>query len=107
MLRRMDDKEGQARVSDFTDAVRCVPPPSWVEHDPWPSEEGQGSGAWTDNGLLRVLYDNQVSLLEPGVAWHVRVLQRILTRAGAERAAHVAIEFNPAHDRLEVHFVRV
>jgi len=116
MLHRMDDKEGEDRVSlrsDFTDAVRCVPPPAWVEHDPWPSEERQSGGAlagceaWTDSGLLRVLYDNQVSLLQQGVAWHVRFLQRILTRAGAERAAHVAIEFNPAHDRLEVHFIRV
>jgi transglutaminase-like putative cysteine protease len=53
------------------------------------------------------LYDSQISLRQPGVAWHVRVVQRILTRAGAERAAHVALEFDPAHERLYVHCIRV
>lgn len=92
---------------DFTDAVRCVPQPAWVEHHPWPAEEGQSHDSYSDNGLLRVLYDVQVSLLQPGVAWHLRAVQRILTRSGAERAAHVAIEFDPASDRLEVHYIRV
>ena len=106
----MNNREGEVRVSvgsGFTDAVPCVPPPTWVKHEPWPPEEEQSPGACSDNGLLRVLYDCQVGLLQPGVAWHVRVVQRILSRAGAERAAHVAIEFNPAYQRLEVHCIRV
>jgi transglutaminase-like putative cysteine protease len=60
-----------------------------------------------DYGLLRVLYDAQISLLQPGAAYHVRSVQRILSRAGAERAAHVVVEYDPAHDRAEVHSVRV
>jgi transglutaminase-like putative cysteine protease len=106
----MNMKEGEIRAaarSDLTDAVPCVPVPPWVEHDSWPPEDEQSLETCSDNGLLRVLYDCQVSLMQPGIAWHVRVVQRILTRTGAERAAHVAIEFNPAHDRLEVHFIRV
>jgi transglutaminase-like putative cysteine protease len=94
-------------MSDLTDTVPCVPVPLWVEHDPWPAEDERSLETCSDNGLLRVLYDCQMSLMQPGTAWHVRVVRRILTRAGAERAAHVAIEFNPAHDRLEVHFIRI
>jgi hypothetical protein len=30
-----------------------------------------------------------------------------MTRAGAERAAHFVAEFDPAYERLEVHFIRV
>jgi hypothetical protein len=41
------------------------------------------------------------------VACHVRVVQRVLSRAGAERAAHFALEFDPANDLLEIHWVRV
>jgi len=106
----MSIMEGETRAavrSDLTDAVPCVPVPPWVEHDPWPPEHEQSLETCSDNGLLRVLYDRQVSLMQPGTAWHIRVVQRVLTRAGAERAAHIAIEFNPAHDRLEVHFIRV
>ena len=34
-------------------------------------------------------------------------MQRILSRAGAERAAHIVVEYDPAHDRAEVHCIRV
>ena len=106
----MSNKEDELRVavsSDSSGAVRCVPVPSWVRHDPWPAEDEQSSGACSDNGLLRVLCDAQTGLFESGVVWHLRTVQRILTRSGAERAAHVAIEFNPAHERIEVHCIRV
>jgi hypothetical protein len=106
----MSNEEDAARVpasADATTTVRCVQAPPWVKCEPWPPQEEQSLGACSDNGLLRVLYDSQIGLVQPGVAWHIRAVQRILTRAGAERAAHVAIEFNPAHERLEIHCIRV
>lgn len=93
--------------SDSLPTVPCTPPPAWVQYDPWPAEGGAANDAFTDNGVLRLLSDVQVSLLEPGVATHVRSVQKILTRRGAETAAHLAIEFEPNHDRLEVHCIRV
>jgi hypothetical protein len=87
--------------------VSCVPLPDWVQYQPWPDEVEDPLGAWTDNGLLRLLHDSQVSLLRPGIASHVRVVQRVLTRAGAEGAAQLILEFDPTHERLEVHHIRV
>jgi hypothetical protein len=88
-------------------AVHCTPLPAWVLHDPWPTEQTAAAERCTDNGLLRLLHDTQISLLEAGVAYHTRVVQRVLTRAGAERASHFAVEFDPAYDQVEVHSVRV
>ena len=81
--------------------------PAWVRYQPWPEEIEDLRGAWTDNGLLRLLNETQTSLLQPGAACHVRVVQRVLTRAGAESAAQVVLEFDPSHERLELHHIRV
>ena len=96
----------QPRI-DSVPAIPCTPPPPWVKYDPWPAEGDTANDAFTDNGVLRLLTDLQVSLLQPGVATHVRSVQKILTRRGAESAAHFALEFDPKHDQLEVHCIRV
>jgi hypothetical protein len=78
-----------------------------VRYEPWPEEIEDPQGAWTDNGLLRLLNETQISLLQAGAAFHVRVVQRVLTRAGAERAAQIVLEFDPSHERLELHHLRI
>jgi transglutaminase-like putative cysteine protease len=90
-----------------TAQVPHTPLPSWVRYEPWPEETEDPRGTWTDNGIRRVLYETQISLLQPGVARHIRVVQRVLTRAGAEHAAQIVLEFDPAHERLELHHLRV
>jgi Domain of Unknown Function with PDB structure (DUF3857) len=87
--------------------VTCAPLPEWVRYQPWPEEIEDPSGAWTDNGSLRLLHDTQVSLLQAGVICHVRAVQRVLTRNGAERAAQLVLEFDPTYERLEVHHIRI
>jgi transglutaminase-like putative cysteine protease len=87
--------------------VSCAPLPEWVEHQARPEEIEDRQGAWTDNGLLRLLHDTQVSLLQTGVVVHVRAVQRVLTRSGAERAAQLILEFDPTYERLEVHHIRI
>ncbi|MGH8201172.1 MAG: DUF3857 domain-containing protein [Steroidobacteraceae bacterium] len=96
----------QPRI-DSVPAIPCTPPPPWVKYDPWPAEGDTSNDAFTDNGVLRLLTDVQSSLLQPGVATYVHSVQKILTRRGAESAAHFALEFDPKHDQLEVHRVRV
>src|ERR1700719_4385730 len=75
-----------------------APLPEWVQYKPWPKEMEDPLGAWTDNGLLRLLHDVQVSLLQPGVACHVRAVQPVLTRNGAGRAAQLGLEFDPTYE---------
>lgn len=87
--------------------VTCAPLPSWVQHQPWPEEIEDPQGAWTDGGLLRLLHDTQVSLLQEGVVIHVHAVQRVLTRSGAERAAQLVLEFDPTYERLEIHSILV
>jgi transglutaminase-like putative cysteine protease len=87
--------------------VTHTPLPEWVKYQPWPEEIEDPQGAWTDNGVLRLLHETQVSLLQAGFASHVRAVQRVLTRNGAERAAQLIAEFDPAYERVEVHHFRI
>jgi len=87
--------------------VAYAPLPDWVKYQPWPEEIEDPQGAWTDNGLMRLLHDTQVSLLHAGSACHVHAVQRVLTRNGAERAAQLIVEFDPTYERVEVHHFRV
>ena len=87
--------------------VRCAALPSWVRHEPWPATQGSAADACTDNGILRLLYDAQTSLTQPGVSCCVRSVQRILTRRGAEGASRVSVEFDPLYEQLLIHHVRI
>jgi hypothetical protein len=89
------------------DGVRCVPLPAWVEHAPYALQTPEAGEAYVANGVGRLLSDSQVDLTSAENAWHYRSAQRVLTRAGAERAAHFVAEFDPACERLDVHFIRV
>jgi len=88
-------------------AVQCVPPPDWVEHRPYSSPTQESGDDFIAGGVCRLLQDFQVNLTQPGYACHYRTAQHVLTRAGAEQAAHLVAEFDPSCERLEVHFVRI
>lgn len=87
--------------------VRCVPPPEWVKHQEYPVPGTTAGDAFVDNGLRRLLYDSQISLETTGFANYLRTVQSIISRAGAEKAAHFAVEFDPTYQRIEVHAIRV
>jgi hypothetical protein len=99
--------ERQPLAAESRAVLHYRPDPSWVERTPEPAVAEGALEDFTDQGVLRILQDVQLNLTEPGVAIHMRVLQRILTRAGAERAANLALEFDPGHEQLEVHTIRV
>src|SRR5262245_3043338 len=86
--------------------VRCVPVPGWVRHEPYASQTPTTDDA-SANGICRLLQDIQIDLSGREFAWHCRSSQRVLSRGGAERAAHFVVEFDPAYERLDVHFIRV
>lgn len=88
------------------DLVRCVPLPDWIDHQPY-RELPDAEGSCIAGGLCRLLYDSQLDLRNPEHAWHYRTVQRVLTREGAERAAHVVVEFDPGYQRIDVHSVRI
>jgi hypothetical protein len=89
------------------DTVRCAPLPDWVEHEPYLLHAPDAGDACIANGVSRLLQDIQIDLSGSDLAWHCRTAQRVLTRVGAERAAHFVAEFDPAFQRLEVHFIHV
>jgi len=94
------------------DAVRCLPPPEWVTHRPYAdavSADGVSAAddAYVDGGVLRVLYDSQTNVDEVGFSQHLRTVQRVITRSGAERAAHFAVEFDPTFQQVTLHVIRV
>lgn len=87
--------------------VRLAPLPDWVNHVSWSLQPPDGEDSCIGNGTCRLLLDVQADLSGEVQAWHVHAAQRILTREGAERAAHFVAEFDPAYQRLEVHFIRL
>lgn len=89
------------------DLVRHLPLPDWIDHQPYQSEIPDTEVSCVAGGLCRLLYDSQLDLRNSEQVWHYRTVQRVLTREGAERAAHVVVEFDPGYQRLDVHFVRV
>ena len=93
--------------TDAPDAIRCVPVPGWVEHDTDLSRMPGVDDACVAYGICRLLQDIQVDLTGSEFAWYCRTAQRVLTRAGAERIAQFGAEFDPAFQRLDVHFVRI
>jgi hypothetical protein len=54
-----------------------------------------------------LLADTQADLTSTELAWHYRSVQRVLTRDGAQKAANFVVDFDPAYQRLEIHFVSV
>jgi hypothetical protein len=81
--------------------------PPWVQYLPYSSDVPDSSDDAIANGVCRLLQETQVDLTGPECAWHSRTAQRVLTRAGAERVAQFVAEFDPAYERLDVHFIRV
>jgi hypothetical protein len=98
--------DGAVLQTGTTDIVRCVPVPGWVRHAPYVSQTPAPEDACA-NGICRLLQDLQIDLSGREFAWHCRSSQRVLSRAGAERAAHFVVEFDPAYERLDVHFIRI
>jgi tetratricopeptide (TPR) repeat protein len=54
-----------------------------------------------------LLRDTQVDLTGVEQVWYERTVVKVRTRGGAEQAAHFIVEFDPAYERVDVHFIRV
>lgn len=89
------------------DLIHCAPVPDWVDHQPYRFPIPETEVSCISNGTCRLLCDVQTDLSTDTVAWHYRTASRVLTRDGAERAAHFVVEFDPGYQRLDVHFIRV
>jgi Domain of Unknown Function with PDB structure (DUF3857) len=102
-VRRADEIVG----TGLPDEVRCTPVPNWIEYKPYLYQMSETEVYCIANGICQLLCEIQIDLSGVELAWHSRTAQRILTREGAERVAHFVVEFDPAYQRLEVHFIRV
>ena len=109
--------EGVARWGSFmtgaipitgpqTDRARIGPVPDWVVHDPYDSP-AQPEDVFVSGGRCTLLDDTQVNLSGPERCWHGRYAEKVITTAGAERAAQFSVAFDPSCETVEIHFVRV
>jgi hypothetical protein len=87
--------------------IDCVPPPEWIEHEPFQQPPPGEADGCTDRGVQRLLNDSQVRLHPGGFTRHHRLVQRVLTRTGAEQVANFGVEFDPAFERLDIHWIRI
>jgi transglutaminase-like putative cysteine protease len=89
-----------------TDRARIGPVPDWVVHDPYDAP-AQPEDVFVSGGRCTLLDDTQVNLSGPERAWHGRYAERVMTTAGAERAAQFSVAFDPSCETVEIHYVRV
>ncbi|MDX2233885.1 MAG: DUF3857 domain-containing protein [Hyphomonadaceae bacterium] len=89
-----------------TDRARIGPVPDWVVHEPF-DKPAHPEDVFVSGGRCTLLDDTQVNLTGPARAWHGRYAERVMTQAGAERAAQFSVAFDPSCETVEVHFVRV
>jgi hypothetical protein len=89
-----------------TDRARIGPAPDWVVHDAYDSP-ARPEDVFVSGGRCTLLDDTQVNLTGEARAWHGRYAERVMTNAGAERAAQFSVAFDPSCETLEIHFVRV
>lgn len=89
-----------------TDRARIGPVPDWVIHDPYDAPT-QPEDVFVGGGRCVLLDDTQVNLSGPERAWHGHYAERVMTTAGAERAAQFSVAFDPSCETVEIHFVRV
>jgi hypothetical protein len=89
-----------------TDRVRIAPLPAWVDQQAYAAPE-RPPEAFINGGLCTLLNDTQVDLCGPTRAWHMRSAERVVSTAGAERAAQFSVSFNPAFEDLHIHSICV
>lgn len=89
-----------------TDRARIAPVPAWVVHEPYDAP-GQPEEVFVSGGRCALLDDTQIDLTGPTRHWHSRHAERVITNAGAERAAQFTATFDPSCETLEVHYVQV
>lgn len=89
-----------------TDRARIGPVPEWVVHEPYDAP-AHPEDVFVSGGRCILLDDTQVDLTGPERAWHGRYAEKVITTAGAERAAQFSVAFDPSCETLEIHYVRV
>ncbi len=100
--------DGESIVESRLGTVSVTPVPDWIgysRYDPRPADDT--GDAYVDNGVRQILQETNVNICGDTVAWFYRSIQRVLTRAGAERAANFMAQFDPAFQRIEVHLIRI
>ena len=79
-----------------------APPPSWVKTYP---PETLASAESDDEGIAHVLFDEQHNL-DPRSAYH-HTAYRVTSDNGVQNGSSIDVGFDPSHERLTVHFIRI
>jgi Domain of Unknown Function with PDB structure (DUF3857) len=102
----MDDRIATGDNADIAPRVTRAPTPPWVDLAPYP-RPAQPNPNFLSGGVCYLLDDTQVDLTGAERAWFFRRADLVVSGAGVERAAQFEAVFDPACEKLEIHFVRV
>ena len=86
--------------------LRVASVPTWVAHAPYQNPDTI-EDAYIINGYATLLRDTQTSLADGEPAFHVRLVHRVLTAAGASQVAQFSTSFDPLTQELEIHSISV
>jgi transglutaminase-like putative cysteine protease len=99
-------REAAARGVDAQSRFSVAAPPAWVVHAPF-DLSGETDDKFVSNGTCLLLRDHQVDFSGPEIAYHARMLWRVLTATGAAAVAQFSFPFDPLLQRLDVHAIRI
>jgi Domain of Unknown Function with PDB structure (DUF3857) len=102
----MSDSTANSNYADIAPGVKRAPTPGWVDLAPYP-RPAQPNPNFISGGVCYLLDDTQVNLTGAERAWFFRRADFVVSGAGVERAAQFEAVFDPACERLDLHFIRV
>lgn len=92
--------------SDAEREYAVAPPPAWIEDISY--DASQDVPAYkVSGGLHFILVDSQDRITEQTHEIFYRSVQKVINHQGVKDAAHVTINFNPAHEKLTIHKLAV
>lgn len=97
-------REAAARSVDAETRFAVTTPPAWIAHAPF-DLGGATDDKFVAGGTSLLLRDHQVDFTGEAVAYHSRMLWRVLTASGAASVAQFSFPFDPLLQRLEVHAI--
>src|SRR5215510_14273088 len=91
---------------ELTPGATVTPAPAWADLAPY-QIPATPNPHFISQGVCVLLDDSQIDLCGPERAWFYRRAEMVTAPAGAERAAQFSVNFDPAFEHVEVHWVAV
>ena len=92
--------QDDAARATFTNA------PNWIQEISIPKKDDAQLSQIAD-GVYYLISDRQVRIEEDSFTHYRRFALEVVSRAGLEEAGRIQVDFDPTHDELQIHHIRI